>query len=476
MMFRQKLVWLCTFSLIIWSAPGTGQTATPVCSSAEFDVDGDGWGWENNQSCIVTSTTAIPTATGPDSDTDEPEATTPTTTPTNRGGHPVCVGTNSDPDGDGWGWENNRSCIVATDTTVADPVENDDDEDTANTTPVDASASTDPVETERPPAPACELANSDPDGDGWGWENNQSCVVVPLDRTDDDEDSTGNDDNSDDDNAQGEEPSTQPDPSPRSGGATVVYSQDFENAADGLYQSDQLNEGWNTPFWHLGFDQGRVMIVPDKSPSHRKVMKVTFPAGAFGSNGATAFLSDVQFGMELPETYDELYLSYDIKFADDFDFVLGGKLPGLCGANSDNALTEGCNTGGGIPSGFDGWSARSMWRADGELENYMYHAGQQNFYADSLLWNVRAQRGSWHRIQHRVVLNTVGASDGIIEAWLDGQRVLSNNRMEYRKTESVGINLFYFSTFFGGNDPSWAPQTDQILYFDNFVISTEKTD
>ena len=303
-------------------------------------------------------------------------------------------------------------------------------------------------------------------------------MVVPLDANpaDDGEDSTGNDDNSDDDNAQGEEPSTQPDPSPRSGGATVVYSQDFENAADGLYQSDQLNEGWNTPFWHLGFDQGRVMIVPDKSPSHRKVMKVTFPAGAFGSNGATAFLSDVQFGMELPETYDELYLSYDIKFADDFDFVLGGKLPGLCGANSDNALTEGCNTGGGIPSGFDGWSARSMWRADGELENYMYHAGQQNFYADSLLWNVRAQRGTWHRIQHRVVLNTVGASDGIIEAWLDGQRVLSNNRMEYRKTESVGINLFYFSTFFGGNDPSWAPQTDQILYFDNFVISTEKTD
>ena len=476
MMFRQKLVWLCTFSIFIWPAIGTGQAATPACSSAEFDVDGDGWGWENHRSCIVTSTTASPTppaATEPDGD--EPDATTPTTTPTNRSRHPACVGTNADPDGDGWGWENNRSCIVLTDATATDPVENEDDEDNANSNPVDDDASANPIETGRP---ACELANSDPDGDGWGWENNQSCVVVPLDTdpADDGEDSTGNEDSSDDDNAEGEEPGTPTDPTPRSGGESIVYTQDFETAADGLYQSDQLNDGWNNPFWHLGFDQGRVMIVPDKTQSHGQVMKVTFPAGAFGSNGATAFLSDVQFGMELPETYDELYLSYDIKFADDFDFVLGGKLPGLCGANSDSALTEGCNTGGGIPSGFDGWSARSMWRADGELENYMYHAGQQNFYADSLLWNVRAQRGSWHRIQHRVVLNTVGASDGIIEAWLDGQRVLSNNRMEYRKTESVGINLFYFSTFFGGNDPSWAPQTDQILYFDNFIISTEKTD
>jgi len=73
-----------------------------------------------------------------------------------------------------------------------------------------------------------------------------------------------------------------------------------------------------------------------------------------------------------------------------------------------------------------------------------------------------------------VVLNTVGASDGILEAWFDGSKVLENNRMEYRTTQSVGINLFYFSTFFGGNDPSWAPATDQTLYYDNFVISTDK--
>jgi len=282
-----------------------------------------------------------------------------------------------------------------------------------------------------------------------------------------------NTDTQDTSDAEGAESNTTDDPDAEKNDSPVVYQQDFESAVDGLYQSDQLNESWNKPFWHLGFDQGRVQIVSDATRG--QTMQVTFPAGAYGSNGASAFLSDVQFGMELPKTYDELYLSYDMKFDDDFEFVLGGKLPGLCGANSDSALTEGCNTGGGKPNGYDGWSARGMWRVDGALEHYTYHAGQQNYWADSLLWNVKAKRGTWHRVQHRVVLNTVGARDGILEAWVDGKKVLSNKQLEYRKTESVGINLFYFSTFFGGNDSSWAPKTDQILYFDNFVISTEKT-
>ena len=44
--------------------------------------------------------------------------------------------------------------------------------------------------------------------------------------------------------------------------------------------------------------------------------------------------------------------------------------------------------------------------------------------------------------------------------------------MLYRKTEDIAINLFYFSTFYGGADPSWAPTSDQYIYFDNFRIST----
>ena len=490
MTVNSKPLWLCTLSIMALLYTGAIKANPPACSSTEFDADGDGWGWENFRSCIVTSDTT--------------EATDPVVTPAGGntdddsqyiGRHPVC--TLPDVDGDGWGWENNRSCIVGNNNTdnSADDTDNEDDEsggdgtqqddDTAdNDASDDPDTDTDPVTGfDAKGRPYCTSTGSDPDGDGWGWENNRTCVVVTT-QTDNDPDAdtdtgtdtdtdtgtdTGSDEPNDTDDTDASDDDDKSDPA-----NGIVYQQDFENASNGLYQSDQLNDGWNRPFWHLGFDQGRVSITSDST--HGKVMRVTYPAGAYGSNGASAFLSDVQFGMELPKTYDELYLSYDIMFADDFDFVLGGKLPGLCGANSDNALTEGCNTGGGKPSGFDGWSARGMWRIDGALEHYTYHAGQQNFWADSFLWNVKAQRGAWHRVQHRVVLNTVGQANGILEAWIDGNRVLRNTGLEFRRTESVGINLFYFSTFFGGNDPSWAPKTDQHMYFDNFVISTRKTD
>ena len=38
--------------------------------------------------------------------------------------------------------------------------------------------------------------------------------------------------------------------------------------------------------------------------------------------------------------------------------------------------------------------------------------------------------------------------------------------------DTYGIDQFYFSTFYGGSDITWAPGTDQEFYFDNFEIST----
>ena len=114
-----------------------------------------------------------------------------------------------------------------------------------------------------------------------------------------------------------------------------------------------------------------------------------------------------------------------------------------------------------------------MWRDNGTLENYVYHAGQRSRYGDDEYWNANAQPGTWHRIQHRIVMNTPGVANGIVEAWLDGIKVLSITKLTFRNTADIGINLFYFSTFYGGNDASWAPAEDQYAYFDNFRIATD---
>lgn len=399
--------------------------------------------------------------------------------PNSHANTPVCQFSDSDSDGDGWGWENNASCVVTVTTQSAvSPVQT-----TENTTPQPteqtiAAIDSEPVEPEaeaeaenenenekenevseiidglyRGRVPVCSSPNSDIDGDGWGFEFHTSCKVVEGYV------------------APGSIPDVAPEGNSSQQKVGIVYQQDFNISDFGLYQGDQLNNEWQSPQWHLGFDQGRVTIV-DTGGSHGNAMQVTYPAGGYGAAGASAFLSDVQFGMQLPKTYEELYIAYDIRFAQGFDFVRGGKLPGLCGSDVNLAPNTGCNTGGGYPSGYDGWSARGMWREDGILENYVYHASQRNFYGNDEFWNVSATPGVWHRVQHRVVLNTPGLKNGILEAWFDGTKVLSLQNLEYRKTNTIGINLFYFSTFFGGNDASWAPSTDQIMNFDNFVLST----
>ena len=296
--------------------------------------------------------------------------------------------------------------------------------------------------------PVCSDARADKDGDGWGWENNGSCIIDP-DQPARQSSAPGLVVNQED---------------------LVVFEQDFESASVGNYLPEVLNDQWHTPLWHMGVRENRAKIVSDKEKG--KALEVLFPANQFGSDGAVAFLNELSFGSGIERNFEELYISYDVKFSENFDFVRGGKLPGLCGYNVTQDPRDGCNTGGGFPTGYDGWSARGMWREDGKLENYVYHADQFYEYGDDEYWTANAERGTWHSFQHRIVLNTVGEANGIVEAWFDGVKVLSSNTMLYRKTADIGINLFYFSTFYGGADPSWAPTSDQYIYFDNFRIAT----
>jgi len=300
-------------------------TSRPVCSSPAADSDGDGWGWENNTSCIAISgpiTIPAPNA-APTSEASTPQQAT---------SQPVCSSAAADSDGDGWGWENNTSCVVsaASETepaAIATPVAPQ-AQAAGSAIPATNSATTNPeiinglyLGTHQ----ICSNPSADIDGDGWGFEFHDSCKVVEGYIAPDTRASIPADN-----------------PNTRVG---VIYNQNFNTSTNGLYQADQLNNEWQSPFWHLGFDQGRVSIV-DTGGRHGNAMQVTYPAGSYGAGGSSSFLSDVQFGMGLPKTYEELYVAYDIRFAVGFDFVKGGKLPGLCGSDVNQAPRTGCNTGG----------------------------------------------------------------------------------------------------------------------------------
>lgn len=278
---------------------------------------------------------------------------------------------------------------------------------------------------------------------------------------------------------------------------TSLYSYSFESNNEGSYNLSQLCQEWGNPTnlagnacssWGRtlrsvnGFvgdlydNESRVSIVKSNM---NKFISVKYPVGSCGSKNTDGCSkgSGAQWLMPLDRNYVELYLSYRVQFIDGFNFVQGGKLPGLTASPNPVATTP--PTGGIKPGECDGFSARYMWRSNGIAETYLYSPAQPNIYGEDLIWYnangtpVQFIPGRWYAITQRLVMNTPGVSDGILEIWLDGVNVQRKSNIFYRGAAcpALGTNQLYFSTFFGGNDDSWAATKDEYLFFDDFVIS-----
>ena len=184
--------------------------------------------------------------------------------------------------------------------------------------------------------------------------------------------------------------------------------------------------------------------------------------------------------VKLNKKYNELYLQYNLMFPKGFNFVRGGKLPGLSGGTSP--------AGGSKDT--DGFSARIMWRVINfdnkhKIKNsYKAYLCQYVYYPEKdidkkwgldLNWtNSKTGRkifiipGKWHTVKMRVKLN---AGKDLIESWFDEKKVLSKKLTLRRKNQTFSIENLYFSVFFRGSKESWESKKDEYVYFDNFVIS-----
>ena len=176
--------------------------------------------------------------------------------------------------------------------------------------------------------------------------------------------------------------------------------------------------------------------------------------------------------MPLGERGLDYTLNYDVKFADDFQFVGGGKLHGL---GPDRPVT------GGDPIRPDGWSARVMWREKGRVELYTYHQDQKDKYGDhgEVVRETFFAPGRYYAVSLHVRVNSEGdRADGFIRLYIDGVLVERHEKLRLRGAETPDtlISGFLFSTFHGGNDPGWAPKNADGSYatvhalFDNFVV------
>ncbi len=246
--------------------------------------------------------------------------------------------------------------------------------------------------------------------------------------------------------------------------SALLFAQDFDDSPLGIYNRESLDADWRSPPWDNGIDEGRLAIVEGSEAFSGRSLRVLYPEGGVGPGEGGA-----QWRLELGSSYDELFLSYRVRFGDGFDFVRGGKLPGLVGGAA--------NTGGDPPDGTDGFSARMMWRVDGAVVQYLYHPDQPGTYGEDLSWEIGGERffnpGQWHQVEHRIVMNTPGEHDGLVEGWFDGVLALRREEIRFRDVDSFSIDALYFSTFFGGSDETWAATSDEYVYFDDFVISTQ---
>ena len=229
----------------------------------------------------------------------------------------------------------------------------------------------------------------------------------------------------------------------------------------GPYSVQQWKSDWPGCEYEDGVKHGRVSLVDRERKSF---LHVAFAVGEVGpeKNGA---------GWRYPfGKHEAAELSYTVRFSRDFDWVKGGKLPGLSGGPE--------NVSGGKPAnGTNGFSARLMWRRDGRGEAYVYHRNQKGGYGDSFPFpdDFRFSPGALYRVRERVTMNAVGERDGTLRVWIalgenPERLVVARNDMEWRTVDTFGVDSIYFETFHGGGDPTWAPTRECWAEFGEFAV------
>lgn len=233
-------------------------------------------------------------------------------------------------------------------------------------------------------------------------------------------------------------------------------------------------EGCEWSAARLKWGDENVKGVNDPAGGSQRVLQIHYPAGSLVNTevpGGTSFNA-----WPFPAV-DEALFQFDIMFSENFDFVKGGKLPGLYGG--EKGLCSGGNNGPGC------FSTRFLFKEEGKSgvtaylppENGDWFCAHEqvtcNFkYGHTIAHgSFQFKKGKWQTIAQYIKLNDPGVNNGIFRIFYDGENVFELTGLIYRFDESVQINMLLFATFFGGNDPAWASTADVDTYMKNFHVT-----
>ncbi|WP_052481036.1 polysaccharide lyase [Gilvimarinus agarilyticus] len=227
--------------------------------------------------------------------------------------------------------------------------------------------------------------------------------------------------------------------------------------------------------WQLRWNDRLDTTTVTQNPTGEHSLQVSYPKAGVGPGQ-----SGVQFPIEFAKqadllpSYTALRLNYCLTFSSDFNFVLGGKLPGLMGAEDSWS-----RSGGNQPNGSNGWTMRYMWRENGAAVIYAYLPPSPNGRYGGQPWGqdielgARFIPGQRHCLAQQIKINEIGQENGELTVWFDGKQILHREDMSYRLTDTPAgyIGGIMFSTFHGGNTPDWAPAYLSKVWFDGLSIS-----
>ncbi len=228
---------------------------------------------------------------------------------------------------------------------------------------------------------------------------------------------------------------------------------------------DYFSKAW-TVLPRGDFGSGNIEVRRDPSRRFGRILRVHYPKGSaspqVSREGAPLGGAQAYIVPSSSAPADALHLRYHVRFPAGFDFVKGGKLPGLYGGVA--------TSGGRVPDGTNGFSTRYMWRRRGDGEVYAYLPTSREHGTSLGRGSWRFAPGRWQALEQEVILNSPGSDDGRVRVWVDDRLVLDRDRLRFRDTASLRIDGLFFSSFFGGGDESWSTPFDTYVDFARFSV------
>ncbi len=260
--------------------------------------------------------------------------------------------------------------------------------------------------------------------------------------------------------------------------ATVVLSNTWESTNTGLITKTELSTAYGgatirfvNGFGESGTWPGQewkdttcVVVVLDAN----NVMKAHYhdhSVGLYRPEPTHFYGSGFQFEPEIESGHTELYVTTLVKIVDAAGYSiyqsrgqLTGKFPGGVSGGNPAASGTGDDWDGhdGFKCDFAFGGAAGQWTTT--LRGYLYHVNQQYEFGDIKYLLDPVNGGyyrfdsDWHSYTMRIVLNTVGLSNGFVEMFIDGRFSVIWEGLELRQSPGVYLDHIKNYWFWGGSN------------------------